>query len=180
MRILRSTILVLCLTSTDSEAQIEAPAKSFVSVCDLLKSPSSFNGKIMAVRGIYTVGGHGLMLKGDGCLAPLVTKGREWPSLIHISLSTEEYLRRGLTMEGYNVAEVQISNARAISGDRNQDAIVTYRGLFETYTTLNAEIGQPADDKPMEPGFGPAAAPGQLFVYSVEDIVIGREPAPKP
>src|ERR1700732_2065447 len=87
------------------------PLEGAISVCDLIRKPARYNGKIIAIRGTYFVGGHGTYLKGEGCDGILVTKGHPWPSLICLSLTREETNLRGLNYEHQVKADADMSAA---------------------------------------------------------------------
>ena len=166
------------LAATAAYAQ-QGPPEGTISICDLLRRPSRYNGKTIAVRGTYFVGGHGTYLKGEGCDGVLVTKGHPWPSVIWLSLSREETERRGLDYEHKLRAEADMSaavfRARAARDFKSDVAKVTltYVGLFETRDGFDAQIGKPDDAAGVEEGFGDQGyAPAQLFVDSVKDIVV--------
>jgi hypothetical protein len=168
-------LLLSCICP--SEAQGPIP-KVTLSVCDLLQAPSKYNRKLIAVRGEYFEGGHGTYLRGE-CKVPLVTKGFRWPSMIYVSPSREETENHGMNYQHAVNAEVQIAIVRAREARlRGADPLtakmtLTYVGLFETRDGFDREIGKVPDGKPRENGFGPgAAAPGQLFVDTVRDIVV--------
>ena len=91
----------------------------------------------------------------------------------------EETERRGLSVEGFKNAELELGMASSREMRRHgfkgkiTTVTVTYVALFETHTSFDSMIGVPPDDKPVDPGFGDQnIAPGQLFIYSVKDIKI--------
>src|SRR5690242_14343106 len=79
-----------------------------MTVCELLRQPSKYNGKAVMVRGVYFPTEHGLYLDGE-CDGVLVTKGHVWPSLILISPSREATAQRGLNYEHYTRTEYEIA-----------------------------------------------------------------------
>jgi hypothetical protein len=87
-----------------------------LSVCDVLRNPGEFMGKEIAVRGaavaIRDVGG---VLAGD-CQPVLRIDGREWPWAIAVSASA-----------GF----ARMERPQAPTPGRDQDLIVTMRGVFE-------------------------------------------------
>jgi hypothetical protein len=154
-------------------------------ICDVLHQPSAYNGRVVAIRGGYFVGGHGLYLKGEDCDGALVTKGYRWPSLIWIVNTVEEMQRRGRTLDQYMRAVLAVDEATqrellsARAGTRVRSVTVTYIGLFETYENLEASVVRRPDGSVIGFGFGQVpGAPGQLFVDSIKDITVELEPAP--
>jgi hypothetical protein len=178
-------LTVLLLTSgwfADASADDE-PLKT-LHVCEILRDPSAFNGKIIAVRGVYLAGGHGLYLSEQDCKAPLVTKTYRWPSVIWVPLSEKEFQTRGLSFQRALKAEVEIGNARRGAEERRPNGIkiekvtVTYVGLFETHAHFDDKVVQRPDGSQVGIGFGQVpGAPGQLFVDTVKDIVVEFQPA---
>jgi hypothetical protein len=162
---------LVCLCALFGRAQDIGTVPASISVCELLREPSRFNGKTIAVRGIYLPWEHGLYLRGEGCDMVRSSSGKDWPAVISIVLTTEEMRRRGLDPERLKAAEVQIAMEKArettARGGEGKIAkvVLTYVGFFETRDgTTNSR------------GFGAgAAAPGQLFVESVRDIVVEFE-----
>jgi len=150
-----------------------------ISVCDLLRKPSRYNGKTIAIRGTNFYGGHGSYLKGEGCDPVLITKYHPWPAVIWLSLGREEYDLRGLNYEHRRKTEDDkteaVFRAMAAKGFKSEVAkmTLTYVGLFETRERFDEQIGKPDDFDGPEKGFGAGGyAPAQLFVDSVRDIVV--------
>jgi hypothetical protein len=56
-----------------------------VSVCQVLTDPSSYRGKVVRVRGVFTYRG----LREDNCPKEFITGGHRWPPILH--LATTEY-----------------------------------------------------------------------------------------
>jgi hypothetical protein len=158
----------LCVFSADAQDRGAIPKT--ISVCDLMRDPSAFNGIKIAIRGVYDSFGHGLYLSGEGCEMVHTAKGNVWPAVINIVLGAGDFRSRGLDVETFQTAEMQLSRARVRAltghdGAKIAKLVLTYVGLFETRDGLS-------DPR----GFGPgSAAPGQLFVDSVRDIVVTLE-----
>ena len=154
-----------------------------LSVCELLKQPSKFNGRVIELRGIYFVGGHGLYLAGAGCEAALVTKDKRWEPMIWVENSREKTESRGLNFERVKKTELEIATAkfremsrRGVWANKISQVIVTYLCIFETHDSFDTMIGALADDIPVPIGFGDqGVAPGQIFIDSVKDIVVKFE-----
>jgi len=175
-------VVAICGAATIAFAQSAVPKD--IGVCDLFRDPSRYNGKRIAVRGVYHPGGHGLYLDGGDCGEVLTTRGYRWPSRIWVPLARDEYLSRGLSIQGEVDAEIEIATARSREGQRRGGAgviervTVTYVGLFETHNDLGAAVVQ--GPIPRGVGFGQGlTAPGQLFVTAVRDILVEfvEEPA---
>jgi hypothetical protein len=184
----RTVTLLLALAgviSLDVGAQ-EAPPLKVVPICDVLRNPSLFNGKVIAVRGEQIVGGHGLYLGGENCSDVLTTKGYRWPSLIWIVNSEEEMERRGYTLSQYMQALREIDDVRrgelqrTGAGAKIARVEVTYVGLFETHRDFDGAVFQRPDGSVVGAGFGQVpGAPGQLFVQSARDVSIEFESSSK-
>jgi hypothetical protein len=180
-----SIIVLLLLMAALAASRVmnaqDVKARPKLTVCELLKQPSKFNRRVIELRGIYFTGGHGMFVAGDGCDEVLITKGKRWQSLIWLELSREETERRGMSFERVTKAQMEIITAKLREMRRHPQAkitkvIVTSVGLFETRDDFDSMIGAPADDRPVESGFGDqGVAPGQFFIDSVKDIVVKFE-----
>jgi len=167
-------------------AQADEPPKA-MTVCELLREPSKFNGKKIAIRGLYVPYEHGLYLRGEGCEMMPITKGRDWPAVISVVLSDEQMRRRGIDPGRFAAAESAITMAKLrATGARGGEAKIarvriTYVGLFETRDSFDGHPEKQADGRAVESGFGAGgAAPGQLFVDSVRDIIVEFEESASP
>jgi hypothetical protein len=134
-------------------------ARPTLTVCELLRKPSQYNGKTISVRGVYFWGGHGLYLKGEDCDGVLVTKEQKWPALIWIEGSREQAELRGLNFEHSLQADAEITKAKFRMQREHgfykpiSKVTLTYTGLFETRNTFDGRIGKPRDHVPVEVGF---------------------------
>jgi len=185
---MKSLILLSAAFACEYVAYAQEPVpNTTISICDLLRDPSMYNGEVISLRGVYFPGGHGLYLKGEGCDGTLNTRGYRWPSLVWIVNNEQEMQRHGRSMERYLQALVQVADAgrrellRKSPGAKIGRVIVTYTGLFETRDDLASAVFQRPDGSVVGIGFGEApGAPGQLFVDSVKDIAVEFEPATNP
>lgn len=175
-RVFRTTV-VFCMAVI---AFCQATQPGELSVCDLFRDPPRYNGKQVAVRGVYQPGGHGLYLEGGLCGDVLITRGYQWPSRIWIPLTADEYRSRGLRIQDEVEAELQIAAIRARENQErggpnlSERVTVTYVGVFETHNDLSAAVVQ--GPMPRGIGFGQGlSAPGQLFVISVKNILVEFE-----
>jgi hypothetical protein len=159
-----------------------------VTVCELLQDPTKYNGKTIALRGEYSVGGHGLYLRGPDCDGLLITRGYRWPSSIWISLTREEYQQRSMRFEHLLDVQVEVGAVRERERQRrgkgatSEKVTVTFVGLFETREDLDSLVFRRPDGSLVGIGFRQVpGAPGQLFIDSVKDIVVefGQGATPK-
>ena len=190
MRFLRH-FFELALPAITAHTIAVQPASSpppTMTVCELLRAPSTYNHKMIAIRGLYVVGGHATFLGGVDCEGVVVTKGLRWPSLVYIAGAREEIESHGMTVEHLGKVRMQIALAKSseaqIRGEDQERAkvVLTLIGRFETRDTFDADNGKPEDGTPVETGFGDGApgAPGQLCVDSVKDIVVTFDKTPPP
>jgi hypothetical protein len=185
----RKVTLLLALAGVyllNVAAQVTAPM-NVVPICDVLRDPSLFDGKVIAVRGEHIVGGHGLYLGGRDCPDGLTTKGYRWPSLIWIVNIEEEMERRGYAPSQYMRALREIDNVsrgelqRKGAGAKIARVEVTFVGLFETHHDFENAVFQRPDGTIVGAGFGQVpGAPGQLFVQSAKDVSVQFESSSKP
>jgi len=75
-----------------------------MTVCELLRAPSKFNGKRIAVRGLTTSYEHGQYLAGEECETLPLTAGRDWPALIWIVRGDKQFRQRGVDPAGFLAA----------------------------------------------------------------------------
>jgi len=165
--------LACCLAVRGQETQ------KTMTVCELLQDASKYNGKIIAIRGEYYVGGHGLYLRSTECDGILTTKGYRWPSSIWISLTQSEYEERRMNFGHEIEAQFEIGAARQKQKQRagrdatSEKVTLTFLGLFETRENLESAVFRRPDGSLVGIGFGQVpGAPGQLFIDSVKDIVV--------
>jgi hypothetical protein len=165
-------VTAIWIISSMANAQ-EITFPKTMSVCDVLQALTKYNGKAIAVRGTYSPWEHGLNLRGEECEGTLVSQGFKWPSIISIALGQKEVESHGRDVR--NVVKTTDELSAAIKRElqrRGPSAKVarvkvTYVGLFETHNDLDSRPGD---------GFGPLnAAPGQLYVDSIRDIVVEFE-----
>lgn len=179
----RTVVSLLAIAAVAGAQKTEAPET--INVCDLLRNPVKYNGKVVDIRGVYFPGGHGLYLQGDNCEGVLVTKGYKWSSLVYLPLSAATYSRNGDVLSEEKrlddekvrraldeTAAMMASEARKGNGAELSRFIVTYRGLLETLDNFDREVGRAPDGRWVANGFGPgASAPAQLFINSVKSVV---------
>ena len=178
MFFLRILSLLLATIACAPVAQTQESHQT-ITICELLRDSSKYNGKVVAVPGEYFAGGHGLYLRGSDCDGILTTRGYRWPALIWISPMEKEFTSRGLNFYHASRAEIEIATVRErerqrIGVDWNSEKVtLTYVGLYETREHFDREVGRGRDGKLVANGFGPGnTAPGQLFVDSVKDIAV--------
>jgi len=173
---MKSTI-ILGLALVCAPLAIGQQTLKTITVCELLQDPTKYNGKTIALRGEYSVGGHGLYLRGPDCDGLLITKGYRWPSSIWISLTRKEYQKRSMSFEHLLDAQIEVGAVRERQrrgkGASSEKVTVTFVGLFETREDLDSVVFQRPDGSLVGIGFGQApGAPGQFFIDSVKDIVV--------
>lgn len=166
---------------SDATAQ-EGSSPPVVPICDVLRNPPLFNGKVIAIRGERLVGGHGLYLAGPNCADVVGTKGYRWPSFIWIENGRKEMESRGYSMDEYEKAILEIGRVSRSALERKGPGAkiarveVTLVGLFETHRDFDSAVFARPDGSIVGAGFGQVpGAPGQLFVKSVRDISVEFE-----
>ncbi len=81
-------VCAVCLTGACCGARVERNSASVerppsVSVCDVIKDPTAYRGRMVAVTGVYWYG------LRQACAEPLVTAGHTWPSALEFVDSSE-------------------------------------------------------------------------------------------
>ena len=143
------------------------PSTPPITVCELLKNWSRYNGKQVTVTGVYRPWEHGLFLEGEGCEGILGNAAFKWMSVIDVVLSHDKYEKRGLDPGKILRSNEALSSAfhrmfRELTENPDKSTHVTYSGLFITHDDLDARPGD---------GFGALnAAPGEFYIDQVVDV----------
>jgi hypothetical protein len=150
-----------------------------ISVCEVLREPLKYDGKIVAVRGRLDYGGgEGTWLEDDCTEKHTTAGGLEWFNLIWTSPQPSD--------AAHQIAFVPISGEHAVDnlkrfvaeilkGQERYRLWATYVGLFEAKDYKTAVYV--TRGRPMLGGFGHLGmAPAQLFIKSIKDPMI--EPRP--
>jgi hypothetical protein len=149
------------------------PEPEVLSVCDILRDPVQYNGKIIAVRGFLVSTDEGSWLHGE-CKEPLITNGYKWASMIWPESPTSGFALHKAPFEEDVLAqrEMWATRDREIT-DRRDRLWVTYIGLLETRPTMNLEVFVRPNGQRQPVGFGHlGGAPAQLLVKTVKDVVV--------
>jgi hypothetical protein len=145
-----------------------AKGQDVVTVCDLLKAPEKYNGRVIGIRGTYVTTEHGTYLKGEKCGMPEV-QGFIWPSVVSIVGREDLFRARGRSVDSLVRVINEISAAIKEHGKiesrvGQREITITVIGLFETHDDLSSRPGD---------GFGHLnGAPGQVYVERAKDITI--------
>jgi hypothetical protein len=183
---MRTLLLLRCIVLASAEVAIQASQPEQIahtakiqSVCSILESLESLNGKMIAVRGVVQGGGHGAFLVGT-CGSKLVTKGFTWPDVIWLTFPSRSDTRLKVDFEAYE--RVQRS-AKRLRRNETDQVIMTYEGILEVRDLENSS-GINSAGRPVGFGYGPRGdAPAQLVVSTARDPQVlpqGRPPASAP
>ena len=139
-----------------------------ITVCEVLKDPVRYNGKMVAVRGRVVSTGEGTWLIGEGCTDTIETAGYKWSASIWLESRKGEALHE----VDFSRDEVAFTKFAALLKSKGDDGskklVATYLGLFETYEDLAQRIVKYPSGELKGVGFGHLdSAPGQLIVRSV-------------
>ncbi len=143
-----------------------------ISVCDVIKDPLRYNGKMVAVRGYLAQTDEGAWLAEDDCPEPLkAVSGFTYRNLIWLQ-SAESPLalhRVDFTLDEKALEQVFRQAERLNRGPKDRLRI-TYVGLLETWGNIRSCTFIGGDGKEHPGGFGHlGAAPAQLLVKTAKD-----------
>jgi hypothetical protein len=147
-----------------------------ITVCDALRDPLQYNGKIVALRGYLVSTDEGSWLNGDCKERLKTTSDLEWPNAVWVGGPRSAAIHN-LTFERDERAMEQVRKqiAQAAKGLERYRIWVTYIGLFETWTNIKAAVYLDKSGSPRLAGFGHlGSAPAQLFIKTAEDAVVER------
>jgi hypothetical protein len=164
--------LVVVFTLPISAAQETDPET--ISVCDALRNPPLYDGKMVAIRGYLISTDEGGWLS-DECKEHLTTtSGLEWPNTIWVGGPRSDAVHK-LDFEPNERArqEVRAKIAKEIKGLDNYRIRITYVGLFETRRNLRSAVYTDKSGGLHLAGFGHlGSAPAQLFIKTAKDAVV--------
>jgi hypothetical protein len=149
------------------------PDGTVIEICDILRDPVSFNGKEVAIRGVFRDTDEGAWLVGE-CPVPLSTGGYVWNSHIYLISPRSKFVLRSVEYSEDSAAfEVLASRLKDRKDPIRDKAIVTVFGKIETREDLEAQVYRDRDGRVRPAGFGHmGGAPAQLVLKTVRDISV--------
>ena len=174
---MKLTILIIALAITITSplrGAAQAGAPETLSVCDVLRDPVKYNGKMITVRGYLASNAHGTWLTEDCKEHLMTTIGMEWPNTIWVGATAKDALHQITFEEDWKVVEeTRAKLGRQITDRRHDRVWVTYIGLFETWDNIKSAVGSDRSGALVLGGFGPGNyAPGQLIIQTVKDAFV--------
>jgi hypothetical protein len=105
-----------------------------VTVCDVLRAPLKYDGRLVKIRGRWYGTDEGSWLLGDGCPDVLITDGHVWPAGIALTAPGERGILHKIEFAFDEDSEHRFNRAYRRVGKRvpKQCIISTLTGLFET------------------------------------------------
>jgi hypothetical protein len=153
-----------------------------LSICDLIEHRTTYNRRLVAVRGEVKWGPHGDWLApSPGCQYKLTTKGVEWPVVIALaypnSQSSDPDDHASFSVDWAAIAKDKEELRRAGFNPDSDRLYRTYVGLFVTYPELANRVNPGLRDFERL-GFGPLGlgAPAELLIKEVMDPVVVHPP----
>ena len=138
-------------------------------VCDLLKTPQSFNGKSVRVRGIVEGGAEGAWLKSHDCPGKFYVGENALP--MAISLSYQSEYGGAPARNKAHIARVERQIREKQRGMKSSVLTLTYSGVFETRTEWVVSTSRTGEVHLL--GFGHLNSfPAQLVVVDIADPMI--------
>lgn len=147
--------LVLAFVFTASGLNPQSPrVASPRNICDVLKSPTSYNHRLITVRAAINVTEEEMWLSGSSCIDTVTARGFVWPRSIWVVI-----LDRLSTRSTKTIRQV-MDNTRLLWDDpiRTKKLYVTVAGVLETHDNLNLEMYNGRSGKLRGAGFGHLAA----------------------
>lgn len=146
------------------------PSERVVTVCDVLANPSSFRGRIVAVRGVFTYGA----LRQDDCPQEFITGDRRWPPILN--LATTEYQKGeppvAFKTDPESWDRLDLTALEAGKQGRSVEIWATIIGQ------IRAQSEYVLPDGRVRSGFGHLGAfPAEVVVKQITDITV--KPVPK-
>jgi hypothetical protein len=136
-----------------------------LSVCELLATPLSFNGKLVAVKG-SVMAYQGWWLYDDHCPSNITVQGRSFDNLIAITSPTDLVRVHDVSFDTDDDSVALITKALGNSATGQPRIIATFVGMFETRQDLSL-VSQNGAFR----GFGHlGAAPGQLLLKECRGV----------
>ncbi|HYX72512.1 MAG TPA: hypothetical protein VE732_07060 [Nitrososphaera sp.] len=159
-------ILLSNLSSHVSKTLITDESVKPISICELLENRKLYNGKMVAVVGIFSAGYHGAWLV-DNCEQKIKTGDYVWSSSLWLEYddSLPSVSTKGLSVDTMAAIEKAKERKQHIDSRKWGSRWVVVYGRFETYEELQTYT--PSNGKTIyELGFGHLnSSPGQL-VYN--------------
>jgi hypothetical protein len=162
------------------DAQRVNRRESPLSICEVIAKRTEYNGRLIAIRGEISGGGHGAWLvPSSACEYKLVTKGVEWPIAIFLDYpnnkSPHEDRHAPFRVDWRMIQKAEETVQHAGFNPNTDRVIQTYVGLFVTYPDLEARIS-PGVPGALRLGFGPVGlgAPAELLIKTVSDATVVR------
>jgi hypothetical protein len=146
----------------------QAIVRPLMTICELLKNPSTYRGKLVTVTGIYWYG------LREPCREPLVTGNRTWPTVIdfaHSDILGASGEAIAFATDSKSWDHLQLFVRQEARAGRREEIWVTVVGMFrapESYVNKDGQVFG---------GYGHLGGyPAQLVLKTVLDISIKNNP----
>ena len=142
--------------------------RSATTICEVLKAPSIYRGKLIALRGIYWYG------LRQSCPEPLITGSHKWPMAIDIVHS--DFSRAGgkgtdFTTDDDSWDHLELFVRNEAKAGRREEIWVTVLGILQATPSYVKKNGEPLSGYGYFGGY-----PAQLVVKTVLEISIRKRP----
>lgn len=171
-------ILIELLVTAALYGQAEEKQPAPLSVCELIARRIEYNGRLVTVRDEKKPGGHGpFLIASSDCRYKLVTRGVEWPNVIHLTYpenrSRIEEDHADFQVDWKSIRRAEDVERRSGFNRETDHIFETYVGRFVTYPDLENRVN-PVRLGGSKLGFGPVGldAPAQLLIKSIENVVV--------
>jgi len=146
-----------------------------VTVCDVLRTPLQYDGRLLRIRGRLSGTDEGTWLLGEKCSGTLITEGHVWPSAIWLTAPGRQEVLHPLDFQLDEESGRSFNRSYRRLRRRVPDHCIvsTLTGLFETRSDWSQFKRFYRDGTRQFTGFGHLGeAPGQLVIKSEDDVAI--------
>ena len=184
IRLLAAAALA-CMGPVQARSGSGAPGPPVVTVCDLMRTPLEYDGRLIQVRGRLSGTDEGEWLFGDGCPGALVTDGHVWPTAIWLTAPDHRGVLHApdFKLDEDSGRRFNRSYKRLRRRLPEQCIVSTLTGLFETRRDWSQFKRAYPSGTWAFTGFGHLGeAPGQLVIKSEDEVAVvpncsaGRKP----
>jgi hypothetical protein len=171
----RLIFLLLVIATT-----IRAAEPQLTSVCDILKDPVQWDGRMIEVRA-PVMGVQDYMVMAPECAVTVEVKGTKFPmGFSLVSPNIKSVIIHQVDFPYDQAAWIELGRWDREAGRRKEQVWATVVGLFETKVPLDELVKLVNEKKPrlVDRGFGHmGGAPGQIVVKTLRDFRIERNPS---
>jgi hypothetical protein len=173
-----SLMALLMLAQDRGQVPERVNSEETVPVCEVLAAPLKFNGKLVAIRGVWESSGEGSWIgAGTKCSKPFSSYGYVWPQIIEVTEADSPMRLHKVDFHTNLQALQKITEdiAKMKLDQVNHRIWLTFTGVFETRDYQPSDIGGDGRGGRRAFGFGHLnRAPGQILLKTVSSLNVER------